>query len=225
MSESDGWVLLVECHDVAELHALRAALEARGVPCQVRGEHTHGIMGAFHGAMVSSRVLVPAPALDVARALVKEIVGPFDDMPAEEDDADASPFRTAAELTPEHEPEQDGPPTPALKSYTRLLLVVFLVVGPFLGLCHIYAGRNVRAGLLVLVTLFAAPMALGGAVWAPWVLAGVWLADVVGGVLGVAGHNRRISAASPGVIGAGAHARVSARRGSLAPRWRTARVG
>ena len=198
MTDALGWVLLVECHDVAELHALRAALESRGVPCRVLGEHTHGIMGAFHGAMVRSRVLVPAPALEVARELVKDIVGPFDSSSSAEDDADdESPFRRPAEPTPEYEREEPStPPALRLKSYSRLLLVVFLAVGPLLGLGHLYAGRNVQAGVLALVTLFALPAALGGAAWALGALAGVWLADVVGGALGIAAHNRRVRAAT-----------------------------
>jgi hypothetical protein len=201
MSDASGWVLLVECHDVAELHALRAALEARGVPCQVQGEHTHGIMGAFQGAAVRSRVLVPAPALAVARTLVTDIVGPFDAEPAaaEDDTAEESPFRRPGERTPEVEAEAEESPTaPALraKSYGRLLLVVLLVVGPFIGLGHVYAGLNTRAGALLLLTVFSLPAALSGAVWAQGALAGVWLADVVGGALGIAAHNRRVQAAT-----------------------------
>lgn len=208
MSDALGWVLLVQCHDVAELHALRAALEARGVPCRVQGEHTHGIMGAFHGAAIRSRVLVPAPALAVARALVKDIVGPFDEQPAAADNAEGeSPFRRPAELSPEHEHADEHAdeleaPMLRLKSYTRLLLVVFLAVGPLLGLGHLYAGRNVRAGLLALLTLFALPGALHGAWWAQLALAGVWLADVVGGALGIAAHNRRVRAATSSVVAA-----------------------
>lgn len=203
VSKTDGWVLLMECHDVAELHALRAALEARGVPCQIHGEHTHGIMGAFNGGVARSRVLVPAPALELARTLVQDIVGPFDEQAADEpDDPEESPFRRQGERTPtpagDHEP--DDPPTPALKSYARLVLVVFLGLGPFLGLGHLYAGRNTRAGLLLLATLLATPAALSGAWWARWMLAGVWLTDVIGGALGIAAHNRRVQAATPRVL-------------------------
>jgi hypothetical protein len=198
MRDTDGWVLLAECHDVAQLHALRAALEARGVPCRIEGEHTHGIMGAFHGAMVASRVLVPAPALPVARTLVEDIVGPFDEQPEDgEPPADDTPFRRDSDAIAEPEREPAEPPALQLKSYARLVLVVFLVVGPLLGLGHIYVGRNLQAGLLVLITLFAAPAALGGAAWALGVLAGVWIADVVGGALGIAEHNRRVRAAAP----------------------------
>lgn len=201
MRDTDGWVLLTECHDVAQLHALRAALEARGVPCRIEGEHTHGIMGAFHGAMVASRVLVPVPALPVARTLVADILGPFDEQ-AEDDElpADETPFRREADAITDAiaEPAEPAePPALQLRSYARLVLVVFLVIGPLLGLGHLHAGRNLQAGLLVLLTLFAAPAALGGAAWAQGVLAGVWIADVVGGALGIAAHNRRVRAAAP----------------------------
>lgn len=205
MRATDGWVLLAECHDVAELHALRAALEARGVPCQVRGEHTQGIMGAFHGSTVNSRVLVPAPALAVARELARDIVGPFADAPAEaEAEADESPFRRAGEAAPEGEEEREVEEAPPLrlKSYARLVMIVGLLVGPLLGLGHVYAGRNLAAGLLVLLTLFAAPAALGGAAWAQGVLAGVWLTDVIGGAVGIAAYNRRLGRAARELGGA-----------------------
>lgn len=194
MPDAVDWVVLVECHDVGELHALRALLEARGVPFRITGEHTHGIMGAFHGSMVRSRVLVPRPALAVARALATDIVGPFEDEPATEDvePSDESPFRRPAEPVPEHDREA---PAPRLKSYGRLLVVVFLVVGPFIGLAHIYAGRNLRAGLLALTTLVALPAALGGALWALLVLGGIWLTDLAGGAFGIAAHNRRVQQA------------------------------
>jgi len=70
MSDQDEWVRLIECNDVVELHTVRATLEARGVPCRVRGEHTHGIMGAMQGAVVRSRVEVPRWVPTVARELV-----------------------------------------------------------------------------------------------------------------------------------------------------------
>ena len=203
MSAADGWVLLAECHDVAQLHALRAALEARGVPCQVRGEHTQGIMGAFHGSTVNSRVLVPAPALAVARELAQDIVGPFADAPAEvEAEADESPFRRAGEVAPEGEEEHevDEAPPLRLKSYARLVMIVGLLVGPLLGLGHVYAGRNLAAGLLVLLTLFAAPAALGGAAWAQGVLVGVWLTDVIGGAIGIAAYNRTVGREARGRV-------------------------
>ncbi|MBL8970600.1 MAG: DUF2007 domain-containing protein [Myxococcales bacterium] len=205
MRATDGWVLLAECHDVAELHALRAALEARGVPCQVRGEHTQGIMGAFHGSTVNSRVLVPAPALAVARELARDIVGPFAEAPAEaEAEADESPFRRAGEAAPEAEEarEVEEAPPLRLKSYARLVMIVGLLVGPLFGLGHVYAGRNFAAGLLVLLTLFAAPAALGGAAWAQGVLAGVWLTDVIGGAIGIAAYNRRLGRAARELGGA-----------------------
>jgi hypothetical protein len=203
MSDVGDWVVLVECHDVGELHALRATLEAHGVPCRIHGEHTHGIMGAIHGSMVRSRVLVPRPALEVARELVTDIVGPFDEpssVGADDDADDESPYRQAAELAPEPEheaPERDPEvPAPRLKSYGRLVLVVLLVVGPLFGLAHLYAGCNRQAGVLALFTLVAAPAAFQGASWALLLLAGIWLADIIGGALGIAEHNRRVQAAA-----------------------------
>ncbi|MEZ4452675.1 MAG: DUF2007 domain-containing protein [Nannocystaceae bacterium] len=202
MVDGSAWVLLAECNDVAELHTLRAALEARGVPCRIEGEHTHGIMGPIHGAMVRSRVLVPAPALPVARALAAEVVGPFED-PAldgepdddeEDDDAEPSPFRRPGEpLSPV---DDDEPPAPRRKSATRLILVALLVVGPLFGLAHLYADRPVRAGVLALLSLFSLPAAIGGAPWAQVLLVAVWIADLVGGALGVAAYNRALPRSS-----------------------------
>ena len=197
MGDAHGWVLLVQCQDVAELHAVRATLEDSGVPCPVLGEHTHGIMGAFHGAAVRSRVLVPAPALAVARTLVQDIVGPFDGQAATPDEpADESPFRRSAEILQADDAEPPEPPAVRLKSYSRLLLVALLVLGPFIGLGHVYAGRNARAGILLLVSVFALPAALSGAGWAQGALAGVWLTDIVGAALEIAAHNRRVTAAA-----------------------------
>lgn len=201
---NDAWVLLAECNDVAELHALRAALEARGVPCQVLGEHTHGIMGPIHGAMVRSRVLVPQPALALARQLAEDIVGPFDEATprgADDDDDDPSPFRRAAEVAEDDADDDDDerePEAPALrlKSHGRLILVALLVVAPLFGLAHVYAGKGLRAGVLALASLFAIPAALGGATWAMAVLGAVWIADLVGGAVGIAAHNRLVQAAA-----------------------------
>jgi TM2 domain-containing membrane protein YozV len=200
MPDSHEWVTLVECNDVAELHALRAALEAHGVPCQIQGEHTHGILGSFHGAMVRSRVLVPRAGLVVARQLAEDIVGPFDERPPDEQaEPDELPFRRSAEAASagddDDEPAVDRAPSMRPKSYARLMLVACLIVAPFFGLAHIYAGRSARAGLLFVTSLVALPSAFQGATWALLVLAAVWVGDLVGGALGIAAHNRRLLAA------------------------------
>ena len=200
MPEHHEWVTLVECNDVGELHALRAALEAHGVPCQIQGEHTHGILGSFHGSMVRSRVMVPRPGLAVARQLAEDIVGPFDERPPTDEAApDELPFRRSAEAAAaddeDEAAERAAPARP--KSYARLILVACLIVAPFFGLAHVYAGQNARAGMLMVLSLFSLPFALGGATWAMVVLAGVWVGDLVGGAFGIAAHNRRLREAPP----------------------------
>lgn len=223
MADDSEWVLLVECSTMAELHTLRATLEARGVPCRLHGEHTHGVLGPIQGAAVRSRVLVPRRALAVARSLAEDIVGPFDERPEDEaDDADASPFRTAAELAPEdyedeeddehdeHEGSQptalaepDEPDEPrdpmALRprTYAALPLIVLTGVGPFLGFSHLYLGHSFRAAVLVLVSIVAFVASLGGVEWGGVLLGLVWLVDLVGGTLGIAAHNRRLAALAP----------------------------
>jgi hypothetical protein len=219
MTNDSEWVLLVECNTMAELHTLRATLEARGVPCRLHGEHTHGVLGPIQGAAVRSRVLVPRRALAVARSLAEDIVGPFDEPPAaDEDEAGASPFRTAAELGPDdyddeedehdaaqpHDPtalaEPDDPDEPrdpmALRprTYAALPLIVLTGVGPLLGFSHLYLGHSLRAAMLVLVSIVAFVANLGGAEWGVVLLGLVWLVDLVGGTLGIAAHNRRLAA-------------------------------
>jgi hypothetical protein len=217
MADRDEWVLLVECNDIAELHTLRATLEARGVPCRILGEHTHGVFGTLQGAAVRSRVLVPRQALRVARALAEDIVGPFDERPEPEDAAlEASPFRTSAADDDEDddddddddddEDDDDAPPRGALarqrhayraavrpRSYATLLLIV-LIGGPLLGLSHVYVRRMARATLLALASLCAFAAWLTGAAWALPVLVTVPILDVLGGVLGVAAERRRVAA-------------------------------
>lgn len=195
--EESEWVLLVECYNVAELHTLRATLEAHGVPCRIHGEHTHGVFGAIHGAMARSRVLVPRRALAAARELAEDIVGPFDERPALADaDADASPFRKAAELRATDDAE---PPAPRRKSYAVLLAaaVLMLTALPLAGLAHLYVHRNRRGGILLLVSVFSLAASLRGAWWGSLVLNLAWVADFIGGAVGIAAHNRRLEQLPP----------------------------
>lgn len=212
MTDDADWVLLVECNTMAELHTLRATLEARGVPCRVHGEHTHGVLGPIHGAVARPRVLVPRRALGVARALAEDIVGPFDERPEPEDAAaDASPFRTSAELAPgddddadDDDADDDASPDDALaerrgpralrpRSYGALVLIA-CIGGPFLGLSHLYVRRNVQAAILATLSVISIVALLKGATWPPLVLAAVALLDLLGGMLGVAAYNRGLAA-------------------------------
>lgn len=219
MANDSEWVLLVECNTMAELHTLRATLEARGVPCRLHGEHTHGVLGPIQGAAVRSRVLVPRRALAVARSLAEDIVGPFDEPPAaDEDEAGASPFRTAAELGPDdydedddehdaaqpHDPtalaEPDEPRDPRAlrpRTFAALPLIVLTGVGPFLGFSHLYVRHDARAVVLALVSIVAFVALVQGAQWAPAVLGLVWLMDLLGGTLGIAAYNRQLPALAP----------------------------
>jgi hypothetical protein len=214
MPVDNEWVLLVECYTMAELHTVRATLEARGVPCQLHGEHTHGVLGPLQAGPMRSRVLVPRRALSLARSLVEDIVGPFDERPELDDDegAEASPFRTSAELEPGDEPDgesddddegssSDDPdalaerrrPLPLRpRSYKVLMLIAFMG-GAFLGLSHFYVRRTFIGGILATIAIFSLAAMARGAEWAELVLAVVWVFDIVGGLNGVYDDNRRLA--------------------------------
>ncbi len=213
MPEDNEWVLLVECSTMGELHTVRATLEARGVPCQLQGEHTHGVLGPLQGAPMRSRVLVPRRALSLARTLVEDIVGPFDERPELDDDeaAEASPFRTSAEIDPgdesddrEDEDEAEGPdepdalaerrgPLPLRPRSYKVLMLIALLGGASLGLSHFYVRRPFIGGILATVAIFALAAMARGAEWAELVLGVVWIFDVVGGLNGVYDDNRRLA--------------------------------
>ena len=217
MSDDVEWVLLVECSTMAELHTLRATLEARGVPCRVHGEHTHGVLGPIHGAMVRSRVLVPRRALKLARTLAEDIVGPFDERPEldDDDEADASPFRSSAELAPGEpddvdEPDDDDeassdrsdaldegrPRSLRPRSYAVLMLIA-LMGGAFFGLSHLYVRRNGTALALATLGILAIVASVRGAGWAGIALPVIWVLDLAGGLHGVYADRRRHAALTP----------------------------
>ncbi len=182
MSDDRDWLLLCECNSTAELHVLRATLQAHGVPCQLQGEHTHSVLGPIHGAISRPRVLVPRGAMELARELAEDIVGPFESSVAPQDDDDqGSPYRAEPKLDL---PSEAADTTPPRKSFGILVLGLFLFVPPFLGVTHLYAGRRVRAGILALASVL---LVISGS--NPWLVL-VWIADVIGGGLAIASYNR-----------------------------------
>lgn len=213
MNDADDWVLLVECYTMAELHTLRATLEARGVPCRLQGEHTHGVLGPIQGAVARSRVLVPRRALPVARSLAEDIVGPFDERPElDDEDGGASPFRTAAEddasgdddgeleladeadETSDASADDEAMPTERPRSYLALgaVLVLMLASVPLAGLAHLYVHKNIRGGILLVLSIASFAAGLGGSAWASLLLTLLWGVDLVGGALGISAYNRRL---------------------------------
>ena len=162
---------------------LRATLEAHGCPCQVRGEHTYGVLGPAHGAVARPRILVPHGALGVARELAEDIVGPFDVAPSDDDAQRGSPYRDEAQL--ETAAVASDPSVPSTKSYGILILSMFLLVPPLFGATHLYAGRRWTATGLALLSLIAV-------VSLSWkALALVWVLDLVGGTRAIGTHNRQ----------------------------------
>lgn len=143
--------------------------------------------------MVRSRVLVPQPALVVARRLTEAIVGPFDEAPPPDEVVHETPFRRSAEAVAEDdEPASTVAASLRPKSYGRLLIVVLLVFAPLFGLGHVYAGKPARAGVLAVLTAAAIGPFFNGAVWARWLLVAIWVVDIVGAVVAIAAHNARV---------------------------------
>ncbi len=192
VTDEREWVLLVECYSAQELHLVRASLEARGVPCKIHGEQTHGVLGPIQGAVAPPRVFVPQGGLSIARELVEDIVGPFESSMEEDEDGEVgSPFRRASSTPSEDEPEL---PVVRRKSFAVLVLIGAMSVAPLMGLSHVYVGKTTRAGLLLLTSVLSILLMARGAGWAGLLLGGVWLADLVGGALAIAEHNRAVQA-------------------------------
>ena len=192
MASEREWVLLVECYSVAELHTVRATLEARGVLCQIQGEHTHGVLGPLHSAMVPPRVCVPRAGLSLARELVEDIVGPFEQTEHDaDDDAPGSPYRNV-ELEAPRESVEKAPPL-ARKSWGIIALGLFIPVLPLFGLTHLYAGKSFRAGVVLFFSVLILLVVPVGPLRA-LLLALAWGTDVIGGSLAIADHNRAVKA-------------------------------
>jgi Putative prokaryotic signal transducing protein len=199
MARNEAYVLLCRCRDAVEAQAVRAALDARGIPVRVEGEHMHGILGSLHGAMVQPRIMVPPAALGVSRQLAAEIVGPFDD-PDEPLDphGEGSPWRLPAELDDGPDavvsPDDDAPDEgPLVRRKSLGVIGLLALMGLAVGFAHIYVGRPRRGLALLVVAAFAVGSLIAGRSGGV-LLPLVWLLDVVGGVLGVLRHNRGIAA-------------------------------
>jgi hypothetical protein len=89
---SDILVTLCSCQNIGEAYAIRASLEARGVPTLVDGEHQRGMLGL--GSAVALRIMVPRAQLRLAYELALEIIS---DLPQPE-------FGDEAEEAAEREP-------------------------------------------------------------------------------------------------------------------------
>ncbi len=198
MSRDDRYVLLCRCRDAVEAQAVRAALDARGIPVRLEGEHMHGILGSLHGAMVQPRIMVPASALRIARTLAADIVGPFDDPGDDADEGDeGSPWRLPAaesddaqlvEIDDTGDELEDSPP---VRRKSMGVVGILALMGLAVGFAHIYVGHTGRGlALLVLAAFAVGSLIVGGPGMA--LLPVVWALDIVGGVVGVVRHNRAL---------------------------------
>lgn len=70
MSDSGSLALLTTCADATEAGALKARLEAEGIPSVIQGGQHQAMLGMFGGAIIEVRVLVPGAALERAQTLL-----------------------------------------------------------------------------------------------------------------------------------------------------------
>ena len=206
----DELVPLCSCWDLAEAQAIRASLEARGVPTLIDGEHQRGVMGVF-GAAVDLRIMVPRSQLRLAHGLASEIISGLPPLPEEDQDEPDSeleppPHRRALpEDLVAYRDDEEGRDEPAddeddeddtgsqLRRRSVGVPIVLGVFGLTLGLGHIYAGRrNIGLGLLLVagVSIIAY---WSGSSFAPAVTVAVWLVDLVGSVLLISRQNRELA--------------------------------
>lgn len=190
----DAFDLVCTCRNLAEVEAVRASLEAHGIPVRVDGIHLQGMLGALPGAAIQPRVMVPAPALGLARRLAADIVGPLEGAEIDDDPGTGSPLRRAADddetIAPEDD-EDDDVPAPRRKAVA--VVVLLAAMGLAFGLAHVYVGMTRRGVALLVVAALALVAFLAGQPLGVVVLACVWITDVIGGLIGVIGWNRRVA--------------------------------
>jgi hypothetical protein len=86
---SDALVPLCNCSGIIEAQAIRASLEARGVPTLIDGEHQRNILGMF-GSVVALRIMVPRSQLRLAYQLALEIIPDLPEPEFDEEESEAS---------------------------------------------------------------------------------------------------------------------------------------
>ncbi|MFO7565985.1 MAG: DUF2007 domain-containing protein [Enhygromyxa sp.] len=84
---SDALVPLCHCSGIVEAQAIRASLEARGVPTLIDGEHQRNILGMF-GSVVALRIMVPRSRLRLAYQLALEIIPDLPEPQFDEEQSD-----------------------------------------------------------------------------------------------------------------------------------------
>ena len=190
----DEFVCIGTSSDPMVIEAVRSSLEARGIPFTIHGAQATAMLGSFYGAPLASRVMVPRSHAAVAVELAEEVMGELDGVDGEvEDDGhptDDHPMRREPHDPEDEEDEEERQLVRSAKPKSIAIPVILAVVGIGLGFSHIYAGRRTMGGILLLLALFGLGMSLGGNWLGPLLLAGVWLTDLVGGLLGVAAFNR-----------------------------------
>ncbi|HLT39982.1 MAG TPA: hypothetical protein VK034_27065 [Enhygromyxa sp.] len=87
---SDALVPLCSCYGIVQAQAIRASLEARGVPTLIDGEHQRNILGMF-GTVVALRIMVPRSQLRLAYQLAVEIIPDLPEPEFDEEHGEAEP--------------------------------------------------------------------------------------------------------------------------------------
>ena len=166
--------------DTVVLEATRASLEARGIDVWIHGQNLSAMVGVFERGSIAARVMVKRRDAALATTLAQEVMGALDGPALEEDDGDDS--------------EGDAAPKEALaKPKSAAIPVLLAMCGLGLGLSHMYARRTTMGAVLIIVAIFAVGLVVGGQPLGRWVLAAVWIVDLVGGLAGVAAYNRQLS--------------------------------
>lgn len=110
---SDELVPLCVCADLNQAQAIRASLEARGVPTLIDGEHQRNILGMF-GTVVVLRIMIPRSQLRLGYELALEIIPDLPPLELDDEDDDAyvgepMPLRRPLpeDLQPPDDPEDE----------------------------------------------------------------------------------------------------------------------
>lgn len=201
---TDEPVPLCKCMDLVQAQMIRSSLEARGVPAFIDTVNQRAVLGML-GAAIDLRVMVPRSQLPLARELASELIPDLkNDEEVDEDEEllsqPMSPSRRpiAEDLQPgdEEAEEEYEPPTRSRRKSIPLALIVGILFLS-LGTLHLYMGKERTGGILLVTAAFGIGAIMGGQWWGSLVFTGVWLFDLIRGIVLILRHNAELDAAAP----------------------------
>ncbi len=194
MVSGDEFVCIGTSSDPMVIEAVRASLEARGIPFTIHGAQATAMLGSFYGAPLASRVMVPRSHAALAVELAEEVMGELDDVEGELEDeehpTDAHPMRREPEDEDELEDEEERRVDRPRKPKSVAIPIILAVLGIGIGFSNIYVGRPNMGGALILLAVLGLILSFGGNWIGLVLLAAVWTTDLVGGTIGVITYNR-----------------------------------